>query len=82
MRVVHDILHATGLSVWIDEGLAPGTPSWTAAIQEDIQQATAFVVLRSPARPGFHINRFVATCQADGRVVAAFLGGVHNLQAA
>jgi hypothetical protein len=49
MCVVHDILHATGLSVWIDEGLAPGTPSWTAAIQEAIQQAAAFVVLRSPA---------------------------------
>ncbi|HQY93273.1 MAG TPA: toll/interleukin-1 receptor domain-containing protein [Caldilinea sp.] len=34
MHVVQDVLRQAGFSVWIDEGLEPGTPSWEAAIEE------------------------------------------------
>lgn len=48
MRMVYNALRAHGLSVWIDEGLEPGTSSWVEAIEESITQASVFVVLLSP----------------------------------
>ena len=38
----------TGLSVWTDTGLTPGTPNWEDAIEEAVNQAKAMVVLLSP----------------------------------
>jgi formylglycine-generating enzyme required for sulfatase activity len=49
MRTVEAVLRGAGLSVWTDEGLEAGTPSWTGAIEEAVGQAQAMVVLLSPA---------------------------------
>lgn len=49
MRQVQDSLRGAGLSVWIDEGLEPGTVGWQEAIAEAIDQAQVMVVLLSPA---------------------------------
>lgn len=49
MRATEEILRSADLSVWTDEGLEPGTESWTAAIQEAVDQAPVMVVLLSPA---------------------------------
>ncbi|MFM7582267.1 MAG: toll/interleukin-1 receptor domain-containing protein, partial [Caldilinea sp.] len=49
MREVEAVLRGAGLSVWTDEGLEAGTPSWTGAIEEAVGQAQAMVVLLSPA---------------------------------
>ena len=48
MHVVRDSLREVGISVWTDEGLKPGTPSWRAAIEDAVAQAHAMVVLLSP----------------------------------
>lgn len=48
MRPLHADLRAAGYSVWIDDGLEPGTPSWQVAIQEAIRQARCMVLLMTP----------------------------------
>jgi formylglycine-generating enzyme required for sulfatase activity len=48
MRQVQETLRASGLSVWTDEGLEPGTQNWQDAIAEAVRQADAMVVLLSP----------------------------------
>ncbi len=64
MRVVQETLRAADLSVWTDEGLEPGTQSWTAAIEEAIKQANAFVVLLSPAaKASVWVNREIGYAQ-------------------
>jgi serine/threonine-protein kinase len=61
MRPVRETLRANGLTVWTDEGLETGTPSWDAAIQEAIQQAQAVVVLLSPeAKDSKWVGREIA----------------------
>ena len=37
-----------GFGVWAAKGLEPGTPSWTSAIEQAIQQARCMVVILSP----------------------------------
>lgn len=49
MQRVRDDLRAAGLSVWTDEGIEPGTPSWKRAIQQAIESATCLVAILSPA---------------------------------
>jgi hypothetical protein len=48
MRRVRNALVGEGLSVWTDENLLPGTPSWQAGIQQAIEKAWCVVVLLSP----------------------------------
>jgi formylglycine-generating enzyme required for sulfatase activity len=48
MRRLRDDLRAGGLTVWTDENLQPGTPSWKDAIEGAIEQAGALVVILSP----------------------------------
>ena len=51
---VQELLRGAGLSVWLDEGLEPGTPAWQEAIAEAIRQAQALLWdrLRVVAEPG------------------------------
>jgi len=51
MRAVQEILREAGLSVWTDEGLKPGTPSWQAAIEEAVAQAQALFLGYTAAGP-------------------------------
>lgn len=68
MRSVQDVLREAGLSVWTDEGLEPGAPSWVAAIQEAIEQANAFVVLLSPAaKASTWVSREIGYAEARGK---------------
>jgi predicted regulator of Ras-like GTPase activity (Roadblock/LC7/MglB family) len=48
MQRVRDDLRERGLSVWTDENLEPGTPSWKSAIQTAIENAGSLVALLSP----------------------------------
>src|SRR5262245_18818012 len=46
-RVCED-LRQCGFSVWTDEGLEPGTPSWQSAVEDAIKGARCVVVILSP----------------------------------
>ena len=48
MGRVRESLSGEGLSVWTDENLTPGTPSWKQAIERAIEDAGCVVVLLSP----------------------------------
>lgn len=48
MRRVRDDLRAAGLTVWNDENLTPGTPSWKNAIEKAIENTGCLVVILSP----------------------------------
>lgn len=70
MQVVREALRATGLVVWTDEGLEPGTPGWRSAIEEAIRQAKAMVALLSPnANVSVWVDNEVAYAQALGKRV-------------
>jgi serine/threonine-protein kinase len=74
MRPVRETLRATGLTVWTDEGLETGTPSWRAAIEEAIRQAKAMVVLLSPAaKASVWVDNEVAYAQALDKPVFPIL---------
>jgi formylglycine-generating enzyme required for sulfatase activity len=47
VRLVQDLQQAS-FSVWTDDGLEPGTPSWHQAIEDAIEAAGCLVVLLSP----------------------------------
>jgi len=49
MQHVRQRLQAAGLSVWTDDKLAPGTPSWVIAIENALDNAGCMVVLFSPS---------------------------------
>lgn len=49
MHRVKASLIAAGLTIWTDENLRPGTPSWYAEIQSAIENAGCIVVLVSPS---------------------------------
>lgn len=46
-RVMQNFIDA-GLTVWTDEGIRPGTPSWKRAIDNAILEAKALVCISSP----------------------------------
>ena len=48
MRRLRDHLQASGLTVWNDESLEPGTPDWEAAIEREIRNANSLVLVLSP----------------------------------
>lgn len=48
MQRVKDDFEAAGLSVWTDEGIEPGTPSWKFAIEEAIVETECLVCVLSP----------------------------------
>ncbi|MEO8609692.1 MAG: toll/interleukin-1 receptor domain-containing protein [Chloroflexota bacterium] len=49
MRRVRDDLRKAGLSVWTDEGIEPGSPSWEQTIQNAVEQSVCLIVLLSPS---------------------------------
>ncbi|MBC8234988.1 leucine-rich repeat domain-containing protein [bacterium] len=48
MQQVKIALKKTGMSVWTDEALIPGTPDWVKEIEKNIKNANAMVVILSP----------------------------------
>lgn len=48
MRVIHDGLVANNLTVWSDEALEPGSPSWRRDVQTAIEGASCVVAILSP----------------------------------
>ncbi|MBU6352276.1 MAG: SUMF1/EgtB/PvdO family nonheme iron enzyme [Chloroflexi bacterium] len=74
MRTVEAALRKAGLSVWIDEGLEPSTPSWTDAIEEAVAQAMAMVVLLSPAaKESKWVKKEVTLAQRKGKQIYPLL---------
>lgn len=74
MQVVREILRATGLVIWTDEGLEPGTPSWRSTIEEAIRQSKVMVTLLSPnANNSTWVDNEVAYAQALGKRVFPIL---------
>jgi hypothetical protein len=58
MRRLRADLMAAGLTVWTDEGLEPGEPSWQRAIEEAIEGAGCLaVILSPPAKDSEWVNR-------------------------
>jgi hypothetical protein len=65
MRRVRDTLAAEGMTIWIDEHLTAGTPSWRAEIEKAIENASAMIVLLSPtAKRSEWVNNEIAYAQA------------------
>lgn len=74
MRQVQDSLRAAGLSVWIDEGLEPGTVGWQEAIAEAIDQAQVMVVLLSPAsNQSLWVRKEISFAQSRGKRICPVL---------
>jgi formylglycine-generating enzyme required for sulfatase activity len=74
MHAVYAALRGAGFSVWIDEGLEPGTPSWIEAIEEALEQAQAMVALLSPhAKASTWVRREISYAQAQHRHVFPLL---------
>lgn len=48
MQQVEKTLREAGFTIWTDKGIAPGSPSWKAAIEQAILDARCVVVLFSP----------------------------------
>lgn len=48
MQRIRSELHVAGLSVWTDEGIEPGTPSWRKTIENAIKNADCLIVIFSP----------------------------------
>ncbi len=67
MRRVRDDLRAAELTVWNDENLTPGTPSWKNAIEKAIENTGCLVVLLSPdAKESEWIEREMDYARACG----------------
>jgi len=49
MNRIRSELESMGVSVWTDEGLIPGTESWTKTIESKIRDALGVVVILSPS---------------------------------
>ena len=48
MRRLHADLQASGFTIWTDEDLTPGTPSWMTSVETAIQTSGCIVVLLTP----------------------------------
>lgn len=67
MRRVRNYLSSIGITVWTDESLEPGTPTWTFAIDQEIRRASAMVVVLSPdAKASPWVENEVALAQTCG----------------
>lgn len=74
MRRVRDGLVAAGFSVWVDETLEPGTPTWEAAIASAIESAKCCVVILSPsAKQSLWVGREVGYAESHGVTVIPVL---------
>lgn len=74
MATVRAALHRSGLAVWTDEHLVPGTPAWTAEIQAAIERATALVVLLTPAaKDSPWVNREIEYAEVRGTPILPVL---------
>jgi hypothetical protein len=49
MQRVRDDLRSSGLTVWTDEGIEPGTPLWKDSIESAIESTGCLVVILSPS---------------------------------
>ncbi|MBA3870651.1 MAG: TIR domain-containing protein [Anaerolineae bacterium] len=52
MRIVRGKLLAAGFTVWSDENLEPGSPSWKNDVQQAIEGASSMVAIMSPDAKG------------------------------
>lgn len=77
MHRLANTLREAGLTVWTDERLEPGTPSWQKAIEGAIDAADCLVVILSPhAKKSEWVNREIGYARArDVKVFPALASG-------
>jgi hypothetical protein len=74
MLRVRTFLQSSGIPVWGDENLQPGTSSWTKAIQAAIDGALGLVVVLSPNAKGSDwVEKEVRYAQAQRKVIFPLL---------
>jgi len=70
MLRVRAFLQSSGIPVWSDENLQPGTSSWTKAIQTAIDRALGLVVVLSPNAKGSDwVEKEIRYAQAQRKFV-------------
>lgn len=48
LRLITTALAETGITFWVDQNLKPGTPLWSSAIGQAIEEAACMIVILSP----------------------------------
>jgi hypothetical protein len=67
MRRLYADLKTSGFTMWTDEDLTPGTPSWVQAIESAIQSAGCMVVILTPdAKKSPWVERELTRASAHG----------------
>lgn len=67
MRRLHADLTAAGFTIWTDDDLTPGTPSWMTAVESAIQSAGCIVVILTPdSKKSTWVERELARASAHG----------------
>ncbi|MEO1646866.1 MAG: toll/interleukin-1 receptor domain-containing protein, partial [Chloroflexota bacterium] len=74
MHRVRDDLRASGLRVWTDEGIQPGSISWKEAIESAICETGILVVLLSPsANDSRWVQREIDYAETQGKAILPLL---------
>lgn len=74
MRRVRADLRAEGFSVWTDENLKPGTPSWMHGIEDAIGSAMCIIVLLSPdSRKSEWVEKELSTAKIHRKQIIPLL---------
>jgi hypothetical protein len=67
MRRLHADLTAAGFTIWTDDDLTPGTPSWMTSVEAAIQAAGCLVVILTPdAKKSTWVERELTRASAYG----------------
>jgi hypothetical protein len=75
MRRLRDDLRATGLTVWTDEGIEPGSPSWKIVIEDAIRDTRCLIVIFSPgAKASRWVRAELDYAEAQHKPVFAVIG--------
>lgn len=71
-----DHLQESGLAVWTDWGIEPGTSRWTIAIRDHIDRCIAFVVVMTPeAEESEWVGREIRRAQTKNKTILPLLLG-------
>lgn len=74
MTEVRSALRESGVDVWTDENLTPGTPEWQKSIETAIHECSGFVVLLSPdSKKSQWVSNEISYAQTQRKRVFSFL---------
>jgi hypothetical protein len=79
MQKVRHRLARSEISVWTDDRLDPGTPSWKKAVQSAIENAPCFIILLTPSAKQSHtVEMELGYALAHERIVLPILANGTN----